>query len=78
MTVAADEARNERGSPQDISHWADVEAGQALVAGRFIQHGHSSSLHDTIRGQINCLKRAEIIELKLGAQGYLLVRTAVH
>jgi hypothetical protein len=50
VTVAADEARNEG------------EAGQARVAGRVIEHasGHSSSLHDSVWGQVNGLKRAEI------------------
>ncbi len=33
VTVAADETRNEGGVPQHIRHRADVEAGQALVAG---------------------------------------------
>ena len=46
MTVTADEALNEGGAPQHVGHWADVEAGQARVAGRVIEHGHSSSLHD--------------------------------
>jgi hypothetical protein len=43
-TVAADEARNEGGAPQHVCNRADVDAGQALVAGRVIEHGHSSSL----------------------------------
>ena len=67
VTVAAYEARNEGGAPQHVGHWADVEAGQALVAGRVIEHGHSSSLHDAVLGQVDGLKRAEI------HQGHLLV-----
>ena len=43
-----------------------------LVAGRVIEHGHSSSLHDAVQGQVNGLKRAEI------DQGHLFVRTTVH
>ncbi len=38
VTVAADEARNEGGPPQHVGHRADVDAGQALVAGRVIEH----------------------------------------
>ena len=72
VTVAADEARNEGGAPQHVGHWADVEAGQARVAGRVIEHGHSSSLHDAVRRQLNGLKRAEI------HQGHLLVETLVR
>jgi hypothetical protein len=30
VTVAADEARNEGGAPQQVGHRADVEAGQAI------------------------------------------------
>ena len=71
VTVAADEARNERGAPQHVCHRANVEAGQARVAGRVIKHGHSRSLHDTVRRQLNGLKRAEI------HQGYLLVHSSV-
>ena len=33
VTVAANETRNEGGAPQHVRHRADVEAGQALVAG---------------------------------------------
>jgi hypothetical protein len=55
-----------------VGHRADVETGQARVAGRVIEHGHSSSLHDAVRGQITGLKRAEI------HQEHLLVRTTVH
>ena len=33
VTVAFDEARNEGGEPQHVLHRADVEVGQALVAG---------------------------------------------
>ena len=36
VTVATDEARNERGTPQHVCHRANVEAGQARVAGRVI------------------------------------------
>jgi hypothetical protein len=60
VTVAADEARNEGGVPQHVGHRADVEAGQARVAGRVKEHGYPSSLHDAARGQVNGLKRAEI------------------
>jgi hypothetical protein len=38
-TVAADETRNERGAPQHVLDRADVEAGQARVAGRVIEQG---------------------------------------
>ncbi len=62
VTIAADEARNEGRPPQHVAsgHRADVEAGQARVAGRVIEHGHrdSSSLHDTVWGQVNGLKCA--------------------
>jgi hypothetical protein len=33
VTVAYDEARNEGGAPQHVGHRADVEAGQARLAG---------------------------------------------
>jgi hypothetical protein len=36
VTVAADDALNEGGAPKYIGHGADVEVGQALVAGRII------------------------------------------
>ena len=39
---AANEEWNQAFSSQDVGHWADVEAGQQRVAGRVIQHGHSS------------------------------------
>ena len=44
VTVAADEARNEGSAPQHVSHREDVlvEAGQARVACRVIEHGYSS------------------------------------
>ena len=71
VTVASDEARNERGAHQHVCRRANVEAGQARVAGRVIEHGHSRSLHDTVRRQLNGLKRAEI------HQGYLLVCSSV-
>jgi hypothetical protein len=61
-----------RGGRSHVGHRADVEAGQARVAGRVTEHGHSSSLHDAIRGRVNGLKRAEI------HQRHLLVRTSVH
>ncbi len=66
-TVAADETWNEGGAPQ---HMADVEAGQELVAGKVIEHGHSS-LCDAVRSQIHGLKRAEVRE------GNLLMRSTV-
>ena len=73
VTVAADEAWNDKGgAPQHVGHRSDVEAGQVRVAGRVIEHGHSSSLHDAVWCQVNGLKRAEI------HQGHLLVRTTVH
>ncbi len=72
VTVAADETRNEGGAPQNVSHRADVEAGQALVAGRVIEHGHSSPLHDAVWRQIDGFKRAEVHE------GHLLVRSTVQ
>jgi hypothetical protein len=40
---------------------ADIlKAGQLLVLGRVIEHGHSSQLHDTVWSQIDGLKRAEV------------------
>ncbi len=60
VAVAADEAWNEGGAPKHVCHRADVEAGQARVAGPVIEHGHFSSLHDTVSRQLNGLKRAEI------------------
>ncbi len=60
VTVASDETQNEGGQPQHVCHRADVEAGQALVAGRVIEHGHSSLLHDIVQSQIDGLKRAEV------------------
>jgi hypothetical protein len=36
VTVASNEAQTEGGAPQHVGHRADVEAGQALVAGRVI------------------------------------------
>jgi hypothetical protein len=53
MTVAADEARNEGGVLQHVGHQADVEAEQARVACRVIEHGYSSSLHNPVRSQVN-------------------------
>ena len=37
-----------------------VETGQARVAGKVTEHGRSSLLHDTVWGQLNGLKCAEI------------------
>jgi hypothetical protein len=37
-----------------------VEAGQALVAGLVIKHGHSSQLRDAVRSQIDGLKRTKV------------------
>ena len=71
VMVAANEARNERAAPQHVFHRPAVEAWQARLAGRVIEHGHSRSLHDTVRRQLNGLKRAEI------HQGYLLVCSSV-
>ncbi len=72
VTVAADKIRNEGGAPQHVRDRADVEAGQARVAGRVIkQHGHSSLLHDAVQSQIDGLKRAEAHE------GHLLVGCTV-
>ncbi len=68
MTVAADEAQNEGGAPKYVGHGADVEAGQARVAGRIIEHAYASLLHDTVWGQLNGLKCAEV------RQGQLIVR----
>ncbi len=42
MTVAADEAPNEGGAPKYVGHRADVEAGQARVADRIIEHGYTT------------------------------------
>jgi hypothetical protein len=71
LTVAANKARNEGGKPKHVGHGADVKAGQARVAGRGLEHGYASLLHDTVWGQLNGLKRAEI------HQGHLLVRVQV-
>jgi hypothetical protein len=71
VDVAANEEWNQGCSSQDVCHWADVEAKKQRVAGRVIQDGHSSSLHDTAGGQIDRLKHAEI------HQGHLFVRTAL-
>ncbi len=30
------------GAPKYVRHWADVEAGQARVAGQVIEHGYAS------------------------------------
>ena len=65
VPIAADEARNEGGTPQHVCHRANVEAGQARVAGRVIAHGHSSLLHDTVWDKVNELKRAEIHQGRL-------------
>jgi hypothetical protein len=51
---------NEGGAPQHVRDRADVEAGQALVAGQVIEHGHFSPLHDAVLRQIDQLKRAEL------------------
>ena len=60
VSVAADETRNEGGAPQHVCNRADEEAGLARVAGRVIEHGHSSLLHNAVRSQIDGLKRAEV------------------
>ncbi len=52
MTGAADEVWNEGGAPNYVGHGADVEAGQAHVAGRIIEHGYASLLHETVWGQL--------------------------
>ncbi len=73
VTVAADETRNEGGAPQHFRSRANVEAGQALVAGRVIEHGHTNLLHDTVWSQSDGLKRAEVHEgyLRSTVQGLL-------
>ncbi len=38
----------------------DVEAEHVQVAGQVIEHGHSSPLHDSVRSQLDGLKRAEV------------------
>jgi hypothetical protein len=48
VTIAADEAQNDGGAPQHVCHRAHVEAGQARVAGRVIEHGQSNLLHDAV------------------------------
>ncbi len=61
-----------------IRYWADsIEAVQPLVAGLVIEHGHSSSLHDTVLSQLNLngLKHAEVHQAS--GQGHLVVSTAV-
>ena len=72
VTVAADETQNEGGTPQHVRHRANVEAGKAQVAGRVIEHGHSSLLHDTVWSRSDGLKCAEVHE------GHLLVGSTVH
>ncbi len=72
VTVAADETRNEGGAPQHVRHRANVEARQARVAGRVIEHGHFSLLHDTVWSRSDGLKRAEVHE------EYLLVGSTVQ
>jgi hypothetical protein len=67
VTVAADETRNEGGAPKHVRDRAEVEEGQALVAGLVLEHGHFSPLHDAVLCQIDRLKRAEVHE------GHLLV-----
>ncbi len=41
---------DEGGAPKHVGHGANVEAGQARVAGRVIKHGYTSFklLHDTV------------------------------
>ncbi len=68
LSLRADEAWNEGGAAKYVGHWADVEAGQAWVAGRIIEHGYTSLLHDTVWGQLNGLTCAEV------HQRHLLVR----
>ncbi len=46
--------------PQHIRERADVDAGQVLVTGRVIEHGHPSLLHDAVWSQIDELKRVEV------------------
>ncbi len=48
VTVASNETQNEGGAPRHVCDRTDVEAGQVLVAGRVIEHGHSSLLYDTV------------------------------
>ncbi len=72
VTVAVDETRNEGGAPPRVLHRADVEAGQVLVAGCVIEHGHFSLLLDDVQSQIDGLKRAEV------HQGNLLVGITVQ
>jgi hypothetical protein len=45
VTVAANEARNEGGVPKYVGHGADVEAGQAWVAGQIIWLHRNILLH---------------------------------
>jgi hypothetical protein len=65
VTVPANETLNDGGAPQHVCNRTDVEAEQELVAGRDIEHGHSSLLHDAVWSQINGLKRAEVHEGRL-------------
>ena len=55
-----------------VLHRANLEAGQARVADRVIENGHSSLLHDTVWSQSDGLERAEVHE------GYLLVGSTVQ
>jgi hypothetical protein len=48
------------GAPQHVGDRVDVGAGQARVAGRVIEQGHSSPLHDAVLSQIYGLKRAYV------------------
>jgi hypothetical protein len=70
VTFASDEAQNEGAAPQHVCNRKDVEAGQALVAGLVIKHGHSSQLHDAVRSQIDGLKCTKVHEGHLNTIGW--------
>jgi hypothetical protein len=74
MAVASNEARNKRCMPQKVRQWADLKAGQQLVAGLVTEHGHSSSLHEIARGQVEGLKRDEIHQGRLFVSTYFGAR----
>jgi hypothetical protein len=63
----------EGGEGQHICHRADVKAGQVLIAGWVMEHGHSRPQHDsdTVWSQIGGLNCAEVY------LGHLLVRSTV-
>ena len=62
VTVAAHGARNDGRSPQHVYHWADVKAGQLVIAYRVIEHLHSNSLNDTVLNQLDRIKASNVLK----------------